>query len=113
MNNIKKEIFDYSLNLDNETKKQFLECFNNDFVLLGALMPDAHKGYVAPIGSVFLTREKIVPSWVGFDIGCGMATYKLKSKKLREKEILEKIKENKKKILNICIKEIPFDFIIL
>jgi tRNA-splicing ligase RtcB len=107
MNNIKKEIFDYSLNLDNETKKQFLECFNNDFVLLGALMPDAHKGYVAPIGSVFLTREKIVPSWVGFDIGCGMATYKLKSKKLREKEILEKIKENKKKILNICIKEIP------
>lgn len=38
-----------------------------------ALMPDAHVGIGATVGSVFATRGAIVPAAVGVDIGCGMA----------------------------------------
>src|ERR1700677_4845887 len=37
-----------------------------------ALMPDAHIGMGATIGSVIPTQGAIVPSAVGVDIGCGM-----------------------------------------
>ncbi len=37
-----------------------------------ALMPDAHVGFGATIGSVIPTRNAIIPSAVGVDIGCGM-----------------------------------------
>ena len=37
-----------------------------------ALMPDAHLGKGATIGSVIPTRGAIIPAAVGVDIGCGM-----------------------------------------
>jgi tRNA-splicing ligase RtcB len=37
-----------------------------------ALMPDAHLGKGATIGSVIPTRDAIIPAAVGVDIGCGM-----------------------------------------
>jgi RNA-splicing ligase RtcB len=37
-----------------------------------ALMPDAHWGMGCTIGSVLPTREAIIPSAVGVDIGCGV-----------------------------------------
>jgi tRNA-splicing ligase RtcB len=37
-----------------------------------ALMPDAHLGYGATVGSVIPTEGAIIPSAVGVDIGCGM-----------------------------------------
>lgn len=37
-----------------------------------ALMPDAHLGSGATIGSVIPTRTAIIPSAVGVDIGCGV-----------------------------------------
>ena len=37
-----------------------------------ALMPDAHFGMGATIGSVIPTRGAIIPAAVGVDIGCGM-----------------------------------------
>jgi RNA-splicing ligase RtcB len=37
-----------------------------------ALMPDAHLGMGATIGSVIPTREALIPSAVGVDIGCGV-----------------------------------------
>lgn len=36
-----------------------------------ALMADHHKGYAVPIGGVVAYFEKVSPSGVGFDIGCG------------------------------------------
>lgn len=39
------------------------------------IMPDAHSGYGAPIGTVFATKEKdgyVAPGAVGYDINCGM-----------------------------------------
>ena len=43
-------------------------------VLVGpvALMPDAHLGKGATVGSVIVTRNAILPAAVGVDIGCGM-----------------------------------------
>jgi RNA-splicing ligase RtcB len=37
-----------------------------------ALMPDAHWGIGATVGSVVATEDTILPSAVGVDIGCGM-----------------------------------------
>ena len=37
-----------------------------------AVMPDVHVGIGATIGSVIPTKEAIIPSAVGVDIGCGM-----------------------------------------
>ena len=37
-----------------------------------ALMPDAHLGMGATVGSVVATRNSIIPAAVGVDIGCGM-----------------------------------------
>ena len=42
-----------------------------------ALMPDAHLGFGATIGSVIPTESAVIPSAVGVDIGCGMAARKL------------------------------------
>ncbi|MHB8512006.1 MAG: RtcB family protein [Actinomycetota bacterium] len=37
-----------------------------------ALMPDAHVGIGATVGSVIPTRNAIIPAAVGVDLGCGM-----------------------------------------
>jgi tRNA-splicing ligase RtcB len=42
-----------------------------------ALMPDAHLGKGATIGSVISTDSAVIPSAVGVDIGCGMAARRL------------------------------------
>src|SRR5439155_16268005 len=42
-----------------------------------ALMPDAHVGIGATVGSVIPTKGAVIPSAVGVDIGCGMAAAEL------------------------------------
>lgn len=42
-----------------------------------ALMPDAHFGRGATVGSVIPTKSAIIPAAVGVDIGCGMIAAKL------------------------------------
>ena len=42
-----------------------------------ALMPDAHVGIGATVGSVIPTRNAVIPSAVGVDIGCGMVAAEL------------------------------------
>lgn len=37
-----------------------------------ALMPDAHYGYGATVGSVIATQGAVIPAAIGVDIGCGM-----------------------------------------
>jgi tRNA-splicing ligase RtcB len=97
-----KKIFDYSIDADEETMRQFRECYSQDFVVSAALMPDSHRGYAAPIGAVLVSKGYIVPAWVGFDIGCGMIAVRIKGK-----NILEKIKNKKEEIYNKVISNIP------
>jgi tRNA-splicing ligase RtcB len=42
-----------------------------------ALMADHHKGYAVPIGGVVAYKDRVSPSGVGFDIGCGNKAVRL------------------------------------
>jgi tRNA-splicing ligase RtcB len=55
---------------------QFYNALEQPWVVQGALMPDAHFGYSLPIGGVVATDHKVVPAWVGYDIGCGVCAIK-------------------------------------
>lgn len=90
-------------NLEEGALEQFKHCMEQDFVVEGALMPDAHQGYVAPIGAVLRTKDAVVPSWVGYDIGCGMIAVHLSS----EKSFQDSIKENQDELFNQIIRDIP------
>jgi tRNA-splicing ligase RtcB (3'-phosphate/5'-hydroxy nucleic acid ligase) len=92
----------FAPNLDEKVIKQFQDCLQQNFCIKGALMPDAHYGYVAPIGSVLITKGVIVPSWVGYDIGCGVIAIKIKGKNL-----LPKVKKYSKDIFDEISKKIP------
>ncbi len=52
-----------------------------------SILPDTHTGYGAPVGSVVVTRDRVIPGPVGFDIGCGMAVYltSLQAEDIRDK----------------------------
>lgn len=56
---------------------QFAEAMALDCNIQGALMPDAHSGYTLPIGAVVKSLNRVFPSYVGYDIGCGMCATKL------------------------------------
>ncbi len=99
---MEKKIYDYSLKPDKETLSQFKDCYSQKFVLSAALMPDSHLGYVAPIGAVLITKDYIVPAWVGFDIGCGLIAVKITGK-----DILNKIKKNKDKVYDAVKFAVP------
>jgi tRNA-splicing ligase RtcB len=59
--------------LDPETRTQALRTAQMDFIRPHlALMPDAHLGKGATVGSVIPTERAIMPAAVGVDIGCGM-----------------------------------------
>lgn len=75
--------------LEADAQKQFDDCCAEDFVIAAALMPDAHTGYVAPIGSVIKTRGAVVPSWVGYDIGCGMIAVNISNEEVHQNTIKE------------------------
>src|SRR3989339_279488 len=97
-----KKITNFAINYDEDTKQQFTSCYNEKFVLSASLMPDAHSGYVAPIGSVLITKDFIVPSWIGYDIGCGMIAIKIGGK-----ELSKDIQKDAEKIYEIINKKIP------
>ncbi len=99
---MKKQITNFGINTEKKALEQFEECLNEKYVLKASLMPDAHTGYVAPIGGVFITKKYIVPSWVGYDIGCGMIACKFMAKNL-----LLKLENKKTKIFNKLFKKIP------
>ena len=97
-----KKIYNHGIDVDDETLRQFKNCYSEDFVAEAALMPDAHLGYVAPIGAVLKTKDYVVPAWVGFDIGCGLIAIKINGDKL-----IEKITKNSDKIYEKIMKNVP------
>ena len=42
-----------------------------------AIMPDTHAGCGCTIGTTMTIGSKIVPNWIGVDIGCGMMVVKI------------------------------------
>jgi tRNA-splicing ligase RtcB len=67
------ELRSWASDIEPETLEQALKASRLP-ILAGpvALMPDAHVGIGATVGSVIATRGAVVPAAVGVDLGCGM-----------------------------------------
>jgi tRNA-splicing ligase RtcB len=60
--------------IEEEAEKQLLQLASMPFVFNHvAVMPDVHVGRGSTIGTVYVSRDVIIPAAVGVDIGCGMA----------------------------------------
>lgn len=55
-----------------EAQQQMIKVLSMPELITLAIMPDVHTGYDLCIGGVALLRGVVSPSFVGYDIGCGM-----------------------------------------
>jgi tRNA-splicing ligase RtcB (3'-phosphate/5'-hydroxy nucleic acid ligase) len=73
MEQISKRLFSWASILEDQAREQAVKTASMPFVWPHlALMPDAHQGKGATVGSVIPTLGAIMPAAVGVDIGCGM-----------------------------------------
>lgn len=73
MQRITDRLVSWASILDDNAREQALTASRMPFVFPHlALMPDAHLGLGATVGSVIPTDGAIIPAAVGVDIGCGM-----------------------------------------
>ncbi|GAA1513669.1 RtcB family protein [Brevibacterium permense] len=73
INQITPKLYNWASILENDTEWQARTTSEMPFVHPHlALMPDAHLGKGATVGSVIPTDRAIMPAAVGVDIGCGM-----------------------------------------
>jgi tRNA-splicing ligase RtcB len=73
MEQISKRLMNWASILEPQTRAQAEATATMPFIYPHlALMPDAHLGKGATVGSVIPTLGAIIPAAVGVDIGCGM-----------------------------------------
>jgi tRNA-splicing ligase RtcB (3'-phosphate/5'-hydroxy nucleic acid ligase) len=73
MQQISKRLMSWASILEDNTREQAIRTASMPFIFPHlALMPDAHLGKGATVGSVIPTLGAIIPAAVGVDIGCGM-----------------------------------------
>ena len=73
MEQLAKKLMSWASILEDGTREQALRTASLPFIHPWvALMPDAHLGRGATVGSVIPTLGAIIPAAVGVDIGCGM-----------------------------------------
>jgi tRNA-splicing ligase RtcB len=73
MEHLSKHLISWASILESNTREQAVTTSTMPFVFPHvALMPDAHLGKGATVGSVIPTLGAIIPAAVGVDIGCGM-----------------------------------------
>lgn len=73
MEQITKGLLSWASILADNTREQAIKTATLPFIKPHmALMPDAHLGKGATVGSVIPTERAIIPAAVGVDIGCGM-----------------------------------------
>ncbi|NNM46712.1 RtcB family protein [Knoellia koreensis] len=73
MHQINTKLINWASVLEDKTREQALRTSTMPFVFPHlALMPDAHLGLGATVGSVIPTERAVMPAAVGVDIGCGM-----------------------------------------
>ena len=93
----------FGKNFEKSALDQFHDAMEQPFVVRGALMPDAHMGYSLPIGAVVATDNFVLPSWVGYDIGCGMCAMPTTAS-------ASEVRENAERIFADIYKIIPVGF---
>ena len=70
---INSRLISWASILDDKTREQALATAQLPIIYPHvALMPDAHLGLGATVGSVIPTLGAVIPAAVGVDIGCGM-----------------------------------------
>lgn len=73
MEQINHKLLNWASVIDEKTRDQSILASSMPFIHPHlALMPDAHLGMGATVGSVIPTLEAVMPAAVGVDIGCGM-----------------------------------------
>ncbi len=60
--------------IEKNAQQQILDNLSDERLVRMAIMPDVHAGYDLPIGAVALVDSHVCPSYVGYDIGCGMCS---------------------------------------
>lgn len=93
----------YADYLDSKAIDQFVGAMKLDCVTRGALLPDAHTGYSLPIGAVVATDGMVFPSFVGYDIGCGVLAVPTSFKR-------SDLDANKKAIFDQIYRDVPVGF---
>lgn len=93
----------YASHLESAAIDQFVKAMELDCVVQGALMPDAHAGYTLPIGAVIATEGTIFPSFVGYDIGCGVCAIPTTFKR-------HDIEQHAKAIFDQIYRDVPTGF---
>lgn len=86
--------------IDQAALSQFYDALKQPWAVAGALMPDVHKGYTLPIGSVVATEGVVVPAFVGYDIGCGMCA-------VRTSMSLEHLRANRNELHTAILRAVP------
>lgn len=90
--------------IEEEAMKQLMNLSEMPFIYKHiAVMPDAHWGRGATVGSVIATQGAIIPAAVGVDIGCGMSAVKLKFK-------IDKLGDSLDKLRSSIEKSVPVGF---
>ena len=101
MEQISKRFFNWASILEDETREQAARVSEMPFIYPHlALMPDAHLGKGATVGSVIPTLRAIIPAAVGVDIGCGMIA-------LRTQYTLDQLPSDRKPLREHIEKLIP------
>src|SRR5215218_2736589 len=82
MEQISKRLMNWASILEDHTREQAVMTSTMPFIHPHlALMPDAHLGKGATVGSVIPTVGAIMPAAVGVDIGCGMIAVRTQYKR--------------------------------
>ena len=69
----------FAQQIDSEAIKQIYEIANHPMANGSKIriMPDVHAGKGCVIGTTMTIQDKIVPNYVGIDIGCGLYVAKI------------------------------------
>ncbi len=86
---IDAKVFIDKIHIDIETMKQIKNMVRHPAIKKARIMPDCHRGIGCCVGFTSELTEKIVPNFVGGDIGCGILTYPMPNLKTRNLKQLE------------------------
>ena len=101
METINSKLLNWASILDDKTREQALATSTLPFIYPHlALMPDAHLGKGATVGSVIPTLQAIIPAAVGVDIGCGMIA-------VRTQYLLKDLPKDRKRLREAIERAIP------
>jgi tRNA-splicing ligase RtcB len=106
MEKIDNRLFSWASILEDGAKQQALNTASMPFIFPHvAIMPDAHWGKGATVGSVIPTIGAIMPAAVGVDIGCGMIAHRtsLYAEQLEDPDLRRRIRERIERAIPLSV----------